>query len=125
MEPRRPTSGKGQLRALIRSNLLFVPTVNILYGVVYVSSLYFALAFATSSGYSTSSSVALWATVELFATVAFMLVKARRARRIAKLLPGVSAVYYIVSAAVMALLVYLVSGAVLMAGMGTLVTARG
>jgi O-antigen/teichoic acid export membrane protein len=109
-----------RFRALMRSNLLFVATVNILYGVVYVSSLYFVLAFATSSGYSTSSSVALWATVELIATVAFMLVKARRAARSAKLMPGRSAVYYIISAAVMASLVYLVSGTVLVEGVGTL-----
>ena len=107
-------------RALIRSNLLFVPTVNIIYGVVYVSSLYLSLSYASSSGYSASSSVALWATVELFATVAFMLVKARRAGRYARLLPGMSAVYYVVSAAVMAGVVYLLSGAVLIQGVGTL-----
>ena len=104
--------------ALIRSNLIFVPAMNIMYGVVYLSSLYFALAFATSSAFTVSSSVALWATVELTATVIFMVVKARRASRTARLLPGVSAVYYLVAAAVMAGLVYLLSGVVLVEGVG-------
>jgi O-antigen/teichoic acid export membrane protein len=107
-------------RALARSNLMFVPAINILYGVVYITSLYFSLYYATSSGYSTSSAVAIWAVVELVATVAFMLVKARRARRYAKLLPGVSVVYYLVSATAMAGLVYLLSGPLLIQGVGTL-----
>jgi len=107
-------------RGLVRSNLIFVPTVNIVYGAAYLSSLYLAIEFSSTLGYSPSSSVALWATVELVATVVFMLVKARRASRSARLLPGVSAVYYLICAAAMAGLVYLLSGPVLVRGVGTL-----
>jgi O-antigen/teichoic acid export membrane protein len=106
--------------ALLRSNLLFVPAVNILYGIVYVTSLYLVLRFATSSGYPMSDSVALWAAVQLVATVAFMLVKARRASKSAKLVPGASALRYLVSAAVMAGIVWILSGPVAPQGLGTL-----
>ncbi len=95
---------------LIRSNLLFVPVVNILYGVSYIASLYVALSYAFANGFSYSSSVALWAAVQLAATVAFLLVKARRARGYAKLMPGMSAAYYLVAAAVMGGVLYLGSG---------------
>ncbi|MDE1853733.1 MAG: hypothetical protein KGI38_08305 [Thaumarchaeota archaeon] len=106
--------------ALVRSNLLFVPVANILFGAVYVASLYFALAYSFANGYPTSTAVAVWATVELAATVAFTLLKARRARKVARLMPGVSVVYYLASAAVMAGVVYLLSGPLLIQGQGTL-----
>ena len=104
---------------LLRSNLSFVPVVNITYGVVYVGSLYAVLSYAFANGFSVSSSVEAWAAVQLTATVVFMLVKARRARRYGKLMPGMSVVYYAVAAAVMGTLVYYVSGAVLNQGLGT------
>lgn len=104
---------------LIRSNLLFVPVMNVLYGVFYVASLYFALSYAGANGYSSSSSVALWAVVQLAATATFMMIKARRARRYAKLMPGISVVYYLGAAAVMSVALYLASGA-LSQGAGTL-----
>ena len=104
---------------LIRSNLLFVPVANVLYGVVYVSSLYVALSYSFANGFSFSSSVALWASVQLFATLAFMLIKARRAKRYAKLMPGASVGYYLVAAAAMAVMLYFGSG-LLNRGAGTL-----
>ena len=104
---------------LIRSNLLFVPFVNILYGAVYVGSLYVALSYAGADGYSFSSTVALWAGVQLVATVAFMLVKARRARRSVRLMPGSGVAYYLAAAAVMSGVLYLLSGD-LNEGVGTL-----
>jgi O-antigen/teichoic acid export membrane protein len=106
--------------ALIRSNLLFVPVANVLYGAFYVTTLYLALSFASSSGFSISSTIELWATVQLAATVIFMLVKARRARRVAKLLPGISVAYYLLAAVVMSVVVYLVSGPLVPQGIGTL-----
>ncbi len=107
--------------ALARSNLIFVPVVNILYGVVYVSSLYAVLTFANSAGYSASSSVASWATVQLAATVLFLAVKVRRARRSAKLMPGISVAYYLLAGAIMAGVVYLASGIALNQGTGTII----
>ena len=106
---------------LIRSNLLFVPLANVLYGGVYVASLYAALSLASGGGYSFSSSVALWASVQLAATVAFMLVKARRARRYAKLVPGASVAYYVLSALAMAVVLFSISGSLLNPAAGTLI----
>jgi len=105
---------------LIRSNLLFVPVANVLYGAFYVTTLYLALSFASSSGFSISSTIELWALVQLAATVIFMLVKARRARKVAKLLPGISVAYYLLAAVVMSVVVYLVSGPLVPQDVGTL-----
>lgn len=107
--------------ALARSNLLFVPTANILFGVVYISSLYAVLHFVTSGGYDVSYQVAAWATVELAATVVFLIVKANRARRYANLVPSKSVVYYLVAAAAMAVVLYPLSGVAGAQGVGTLV----
>jgi O-antigen/teichoic acid export membrane protein len=107
-------------RALTRSNLLFVPVANLLYGAVYVSSLYVGLSYATSAGLSTASTIALWTSVQLAATIAFMLVKARRAVRQAKLLPGISVAYYLLASVVMSGVVYLLSGVFVPQGVGTL-----
>jgi hypothetical protein len=106
--------------SLIRSNLLFVPVANILYGVVYLSSLYLALSYSSSHGFSASSTVAIWATVQLAATMAFVLAKARRAKRYAKLMPSISVVYDLLAAALMAGAVYLISVPVLDQSVGTL-----
>jgi O-antigen/teichoic acid export membrane protein len=105
---------------LLRSNLIFVPVANILYAVVYVTSLYLALSYGFANGFSTSSIVAAWATAQLLATVAFVFVKARRARRYAKLMPGRSIAFFVVAAAVMAAVASFVTGAVTNQTMGTL-----
>ena len=107
-------------QALARSNLIFVPVVNALYGVAYVASLYLALAFAGSHGFSITSTVALWGTVQAIATVVCMIVKARRARRYAKLTPGPSVAYYLTASLVMGAVLYLVSGAVAIQSLSTL-----
>jgi len=106
---------------LARSNLLFVPVVNILFGLTYVLSLYLTVSYATSSAFDDQSRVALWGTVELAATLVFLLVKARRARRFAKLLPGRGVAYYLVGAALMGLVLYFLSGAAASQDTGTLV----
>ena len=105
---------------LVRSNLLFVPMANIAYGVVYVSSLFVALSISASSGYSVSNTVAVWAFVQLVATTAFLFVKARRARRHARLNPGRSVLYYLLAGAAMSALVYLLSNFLLSQSVGTL-----
>ena len=106
--------------SLIRSNLLFVPAANILYGVTYLSSLYIALAYSSSHGLSASWSVSVWAAVQLAATLAFVFVKTWRARRYAKLLPSISVAYDLVAAALMAAAVYFVSLTLLQQNVGTL-----
>jgi len=106
--------------ALTRSNLLYVPVMNVLFGAAYVVSLYFALSYSFSRGLSTSSTLALWGSVQLVATVVFMLIKARRARRYARLMPSPSVLYYAGAAVAMAAVVYLTSGMVAVQQAGTL-----
>jgi O-antigen/teichoic acid export membrane protein len=103
---------------LLRSNLLFVPVVNILYAASYLASMFATLSYSFSAGFGTSISIGYWASVQLIVTLAFVLVKARRARRYAKLMPGISVAYYILAAAVMGGVVYLLSGAVVQQGLG-------
>ena len=104
---------------LVRSNLLFVPVVNIVTGAVYVASLYVALVLTTSAGASDSTVVLVWASVQLATTVVFLFVKVRRARGSARLMPSMSVAYYLVAAASMGALVYALSGFVLDQGVGT------
>jgi O-antigen/teichoic acid export membrane protein len=91
---------------LAGSNLLFVPIANVGYGILYLPLLFVALSYAGTSGFSVSMEVATWATVQFVATIAFVFVKLRRARGVASLLPGISVVYYVVGAALMAAVVY-------------------
>ena len=91
---------------LARSNLLFVPIVNIAYGISYLLTLFVAISYSSYAGLGVSAEVATWATVQLVATFAFVLVKARRARKVAYLMPSISFVYYLASACVMAVAVY-------------------
>jgi O-antigen/teichoic acid export membrane protein len=107
-------------RKLAGSNLLFVPTVNIAYGVAYLITLFLAVSYAAGAGFSDSMDVSTWASVQLAATFVFMLVKVRRARGVAKLLPSRSVVTYILAAAVMAGVVYFVSPMVAVQTLGTL-----
>jgi O-antigen/teichoic acid export membrane protein len=106
-------------RKLAGSNLLFVPAANIGYGIFYLVTLYLALSFAAAGGFSDSADVAVWALAQLVATVIFMLVKLRRARGVAVLRPGVSVLYYIVGAAVMAMVLYFASPAIAVQSVGT------
>jgi O-antigen/teichoic acid export membrane protein len=108
-------------RKLVHSNLLFVPTVNIGYGVAYLAVLFLALAYAAAAGFSASMDVATWASVQLAATFVFMLVKVRRARGVAKLMPTISVAFYVVAAAVMAVVVYLAAPVIAVEVPGTLV----
>ena len=93
-------------RKLVGSNLLFVPMVNIGYGLAYLASLFLVSTYAAAAGFSDSADVAIWAAVQFAATLVFMLIKVRRAHGVAKLLPSRSVLAYIVAAAVMAAVVY-------------------
>ncbi|MBI3858951.1 MAG: hypothetical protein HY296_01730 [Thaumarchaeota archaeon] len=97
---------------LVHSSLLFVPLVNIGSVAVYLGSMYAVLWFA-SRGYPQSVQVSLWAAAQLGTTLVFLVVKSIRARRYARLRPGLSVAYYATSAAVMGLVVSQLSGAFL------------
>ena len=109
-----------RFRDLLRSNLLFVPVANTLYALTYVGSLYLVLSYGTEHSFSMPSLVAAWATVQLLATVVYVVVKARRARRFAKLMPGVGPVHYLMAAGVMAVVVYAIAPVVAAQNLGTL-----
>jgi hypothetical protein len=97
------------MRRLSRSNLVFVPSVNIISAVTYIVVMVLTLSYATSQGMSDSLRVSLWAAVQLLATLVFMLVKLRRARKVASLSVGRSLAYYLVAAAIMGVVAYLLS----------------
>ncbi len=107
-------------RRIVGSNLLFVPMVNIGYGAAYLVTLFLAVSYAVTAGLSISADVVIWASAQLAATFVFMLVKVRRARGVARLLPSMSVATYILAAAVMAAVVYFVSPVVAVQTLGTL-----
>jgi O-antigen/teichoic acid export membrane protein len=107
-------------RKIAGSNLLFVPMVNIGYGVAYLVILILAVSYAAAAGFSNSMDIVIWAAVQLAATFVFMLVKVRRARGVASLLPSMSVGIYILAAAVMAGVLYFVSPLVAVQTLGTL-----
>jgi len=113
-------SSKASFHDFFRSNLLFVPIMNLSFACTYLAALYLSLYYSFSSGLSTSATVALWASVELLATVAFMLLKALRARHYARLLPGVSVFYYLVAASVMGLIIHFLSGVMVNPSLSTI-----
>ena len=107
-------------RKIAGSNLLFVPMVNTGYGAAYLVTLFLSVSYAATSGLGNSTDVVIWASVQLAATFVFMLVKVRRARGVARLLPSASVATYILAATVMAAVVYFVSPAVAVQTLGTL-----
>jgi O-antigen/teichoic acid export membrane protein len=111
-----PSFGK-----LAGSNLVFVPLANIAYGIVYLVLLYLALSFANSNGFGNSTTVAIWASIQFVVTIAFILVKLRRTRGVATLLPGMSVAYYFVAAAAMAGIVYVAAPNVAIRSVDTLI----
>ena len=108
-------------KSLVRSNLLYVPLVNICAAFTYLAGMFAALSFAFSNGLGLSVAVALWALVQLCVTVLFLIIKGRRARRSATLFRGWKVAYYLASAIVMGFAVDLFSRVVLNSSAGGLV----
>lgn len=102
-------SGGSGFRTLARTNLGFVPMVNIASAVAYVGGLILSLYYSFSRGFSSAETVAIWASVQLAATIVFLGVKVLRARRYANLVPGKSVVNYAVAGGLMGVAVYLLS----------------
>ena len=108
-------------KSLVRSNLLYVPLVNICAAFAYLVGMFAALSFAFSNGLGLSVAVALWAVVQLCVTVLFLVIKGRRASRSATLFGGWKVAYYLVSAIVMGFVVDLLSRVILNSSAGSLV----
>ncbi|MGP8125735.1 MAG: hypothetical protein ACLQEQ_07750 [Nitrososphaerales archaeon] len=113
--------GEKGFRSLVRSNLIYVPMVNLCAAFVYLAGMFAVLSFVFSNGLGDSIAVALWALVELCVTVTFLVIKGRRASRSAALFRGARVAYYLASAGVMGLAVYLFSLVALNRSGGTLV----
>ncbi|MGD0319323.1 MAG: hypothetical protein ABSB56_06495 [Nitrososphaerales archaeon] len=106
----------------MRSNLLYVPLVNLCAALVYLVSMFTVLSFAFANGLGDSAAVALWAAVQLCTTVFFLIIKGRRASRSAQLVRAGSPVpYYLGAAAVMGVTLALLSRVLLASSAGTLV----
>jgi O-antigen/teichoic acid export membrane protein len=108
---------------MLRSNLAFVPLVNLTQATAYIVAMLLALWYAFSRSLPTPYAVALWASVQLLTSVLFLAVKALRARRSAKLMPGRESLYHLAAALGMGAVVYLLSLVVLDRTAGTLVYA--
>jgi len=116
------TGDEKGFKSLMRSNLLYVPLVNLCAALVYLVSMFTVLSFAFANGLGDSAAVALWAAVQLCTTVFFLIIKGRRASRSAQLVRAGSPVpYYLGAAAVMGVTLALLSRVLLASSAGTLV----
>ena len=104
----------------IRSDLFFVATVNLVYSVGYNVLMYLSVLFANSIGLSTSYTVAAWAGAQLAATLAIAGVKAAKTRRSVKFFPARRVGRYAVTALPMGVLLYFLSGFLLLTDLDTL-----
>ena len=113
------TGGEEGFMSLVKSNLLYVPVVNLCAVFVYLAGMFAVLSFAFSNNMGTSVAVALWSIVQVCVTIFFLIIKARRAGRYATLFKGVRITYYLVSAIVMGFAAYMLSGEFLNQSSGT------
>ncbi|MGD1054547.1 MAG: hypothetical protein ABR867_00480 [Nitrososphaerales archaeon] len=114
--------GEMGFRNFMKSNLVYVPMVDMCAALVYLAGMYAVLSFAFSYRMGNSIAVALWAVVQLCTTVVFLIIKGRRASRSVKLFREWTKVaFYLVSAVVMGLALSLLSGMVLDSSASTLV----
>ncbi|HEV2389918.1 MAG TPA: hypothetical protein VGS04_04255, partial [Nitrososphaerales archaeon] len=91
----------------LRSSILFVAKVNLALCLVYLASVYLSVAVGLAYGLSTASTIELWALAQLAIFVTGILIKARRIRRVGKLVAPPSIGYYILGAGLMAVVTYL------------------
>ena len=91
----------------LRSSIVFVAKVNLALVVVYLVSVYLSVAAGIAYGLSTASTIELWALAQLGIFVMGILIKARRIRKVGKLVVPPSIGYYVVGAGLMAVVIYL------------------
>jgi O-antigen/teichoic acid export membrane protein len=110
-------------RKLARTNLTFVPAVNLGAAAAYVCGVLLVLYYSFSQSLPTSEAVILWTSVQLVTTLVFLGVKSLRARRYADLVPGRVVLSYLAAGGVMGGVVYLLSGYLAPGGGDTLAYA--
>lgn len=111
---------KGRSRALLRSDLMFVPVVNLIYYLLYVVAVYFLARYSFGSTLPIYLFATYWAIAQLLLVVAVVAVKARRLTRSVKVAVPPSILVYLLSALVMGVLAYLVGHQVLPTGLSSL-----
>jgi len=91
----------------LRSSILFVAKVNLALTVVYLVSVYLSVAGGLVYGLSTATTLEVWALAQLGIFVLGILIKARRIRKVGKLVVPRSIGYYVLGAGIMAVVLYL------------------
>jgi hypothetical protein len=112
---------EGRSRALLKSDLMFVPLVNLVFYIVYVVVIYVLARYSIGSPLPVSLFVTIWAMTQLVLMVAVVAVKARRLSRRMTLAVPPSIPVYLFSALAMSVLVYIVGYQFLPADLGNLV----
>ncbi len=99
-----------KLKDYLRSSILFVAKVNIVLAAVYVAAVYLSITAGLTSGMSKTETLDLWALAQLGVFIVGILVKARRIRKVEQIVIPRSIAYYVIGAAIMAGLLYLLKG---------------
>ncbi len=105
-------------RRILGSDLMFVPVANLAYSLVYVTSVFFIGKFST--GAVPALYVDYWAISQLVLTVCLVVGKSLRLHRKIRIEFSRAVLFYLLSAAVMGGIVYLVGNALLSSGLGSL-----
>jgi O-antigen/teichoic acid export membrane protein len=106
----------------LKSSIIFVAKVNIALGAVYIATVYFTITGGLAWGLPESTTLNFWALAQLCVLTFFIFVKARRVRRVGKLVVPRSIGYYVVGAGIMAAVLYALQGFIVYGG-GTLFLA--
>jgi len=94
----------------LRSSILFVARVNVTLSAVYLVAVYLTITLGLASGLSPATTLDVWAVCQLGVFTSFIFVKARRVRRVGKLIIPRSIGYYLIGAGIMAAIVYPLQG---------------
>jgi O-antigen/teichoic acid export membrane protein len=94
----------------LRSSIVFVAKVNLSLGAVYLAAVYVSVAGGISAGLSQATTLDVWAVAQLALFLVSIVVKARRIRKTGQLIVPRSLGYYVVGAAIMAALLFLLQG---------------
>ncbi len=94
----------------LRSNLLFVAEVNIVLGLVYLVAVYATISEGLRIGLPAPTILDIWALSQLCVFALFVFVKLRRILRVGRLTIPRSVGFYVLGAAIMAVVLYVLEG---------------
>jgi len=111
-----------KFRDYLKSSILFVAKVNIALTLVYLTAVFLTVVGGVYYNLSKATTLDVWALAQLSVFAFFIFVKARRVRRVGKLIVPTSIGYYVVGAGMMAAIIYVLQGFIVY-GAGTLFLA--